>query len=473
MKYKKVKVVNYWKIIVWILPLFIVLCVLNANTFYATDDLFYRFKIVGQFHPDRSSHILSIQDLIESQRNHFYVMNGRIFPHLLLQVMMQFSKSIFNVLNSLIFISCVFLMYKVMSIFADKKASYLFIFLSYFIFFTMPDISNVFLWVSGATNYIWMSTFSLLFLLMMMTYDKIPLIIILLFSFAIGNSNESNGPVYIMLISLLLLLYKLFYQKKLSIKKIMLVIIGGISGFLFGLQSPRTIERRAVYDISLESIIYSCKKLWAVYTTDGHLFLLSLSLLLMVILLFNDMVLFEEKVIIYSLLSIHILSLLPILTTVEITARSIMASTIILYLLLFYLLLILLKKIETQITFVSYKPFILMVLSFIVFMSPVLIDSFNYRSQINYIVNDIEEQRNKGIDDVTIGMPSYEMETRFLKSGMINTTYYKLWLAKFYNVSTIEFDPEKTELLSAKFRFEVPNIYNSDYMKKDWVIEDK
>ena len=85
-----------------------------------SDDLVYRF--VFQENERNISHVISnLSDLLESQINHYFCINGRIVVHTIAQAFLSFFPSIvYQTLNSILFSLLLYLSMSLMKIEKDE-----------------------------------------------------------------------------------------------------------------------------------------------------------------------------------------------------------------------------------------------------------------------------------------------------------------------------------------------------------------
>ena len=139
--------------------------VLNLFTPEYHDDFVYKFVFEGGAvnydHPIRS-----IGDIFASQVDHYSSVNGRSIIHCLVQLFTGLlGKTVFNLLNALVFCAFIYLLKKPL----DKCRTLLAIAVPLVLVLLMPRFKDTFLWMTGSINYLWSATAALLFLLM---YEK-------------------------------------------------------------------------------------------------------------------------------------------------------------------------------------------------------------------------------------------------------------------------------------------------------------
>lgn len=138
---------------------------LNDLTGYAADDPLYRFFFTGEWPARHLRGIHNPLDLIQSLQNHTRINNGRFVAHGFVQLMMQWPKSVFNVVNSLVFL----LVGVLVNWHADGRVGIPNpgrLVLTYtLMWWCLPDYGSAILWLSGGCNYLWTAAIYLVFLL--------------------------------------------------------------------------------------------------------------------------------------------------------------------------------------------------------------------------------------------------------------------------------------------------------------------
>lgn len=143
--------------------------------------------------------VKSIKDILISQYSHYLTWSGRFVAHFFVQLFILIGKKFFNVINSLIFISVIFLIYWL----GTGKVSFDFIsfdlglWILFCYWFCVPSLLITNLWLCGSCGYLFMAVLQCAFI---MPYAinyfnpvdfNIALVIIL--GFFAGFSNESGG----------------------------------------------------------------------------------------------------------------------------------------------------------------------------------------------------------------------------------------------------------------------------------------
>jgi len=218
--------------------IFICIYVLNHLTPLLADDYCYSFLLGTE---DR---LTNFGDIFKSLTAQYTNTGGRVVGHFFAQLFLMLDKSIFNIANSLIYVLFLFLIY--FHINAYKKINVgLFIFVSFSVWYFTPAFGESVLWLTGACNYLWCSTFILLFLLPYRLYSANPerfkfnavlTVLFSLFGIIAGCTNENTGGAMIVAVCLFFL-----YCKRNKIKIPMWSIFGfctALTGYLFLMAAP-------------------------------------------------------------------------------------------------------------------------------------------------------------------------------------------------------------------------------------------
>lgn len=235
---KIVKFYNNNRNILFLISLFVVfilILLLNYNTIYAADDYNSLWNASENF---------NFQNVINRTLFIYINWTGRIVSSFLIYIFFGLSKNIFNIINSLVFLTYIYLIYRIIK--KKNQTSPLLVLLIFFlVWFFIPQFGQVMLWQIGSVIYLWMITAVLAFLLPfvdILKKDKIKCgvilsIILFIFSIIVGNGLETNSIMLIALISLILLNNKLIVKKRLPIWMLS-SYTGSIIGFLSNLFSP-------------------------------------------------------------------------------------------------------------------------------------------------------------------------------------------------------------------------------------------
>lgn len=209
---------------------------MNHYTPLFSDDWHYNF-IYGT-----NEEITSIVDVLRSQYIHYFQVNGRFVPHFFIQLFDGIlGKECFNVVNTLFFITYLYLMSYTLK---DQCSSfYCSTSLVLFLTFLFPGFGSNLLWMSGACNYLWVAVFLLAFNLLLKKITFNTKIYPLLFIIGIfcGWTNEA----LVIGLAAGYFFYFLSNRKKLTTPRI--ILLGGFyMGAMFLVFSPGSIHRASL-----------------------------------------------------------------------------------------------------------------------------------------------------------------------------------------------------------------------------------
>ncbi|MGY3750673.1 DUF3329 domain-containing protein [Vagococcus acidifermentans] len=191
-----------------ILPIIVVICffyLLNHYTPLLVDDFNYAF-IFGT-----EERVRSISDIFISQYNHYFIQNGRIVVHFMAQLFILLGKDVFNVVNTFVLVIYVFLLlWHIQG--RLKYSPYLFMVVSFLIWFLIPAFGQTMLWLDGSTNYLWgaciILTSMLPYRLYKGTSKKWVAFITPVLTFLGGWTNENTSGALILMLILFLCIWK-------------------------------------------------------------------------------------------------------------------------------------------------------------------------------------------------------------------------------------------------------------------------
>lgn len=216
---------------------FVMVLIYNFLTPYMSDDLWYDHGVMQP-----------LSELIRAQIDDHLTWSGRDVAHLLLKISFCFHKSVFNVVNSLIYVCMSILIY--LNVVGKKSRDFcLYGIIVLLMWFFVVAFDQTILWVSGACNYLWTGTIILGFitvyrLSLVNTPDKedgstvyVKVIqAVCMFVLGLlagwGNENTSGGAIILVLI---LLIDGKFRQKRGEELHFRVWVPAGIIGAVMGL----------------------------------------------------------------------------------------------------------------------------------------------------------------------------------------------------------------------------------------------
>ena len=135
------------------------------------DDYLYAFVWQGHsmFTPltEDAVRISSLKDIFVSQWSHYFTWSGRAVSHTIIQLFLWLGKPVFNIFNAAVSVLLIMEIYwcahkgKISTQFNSGMVCCI----AFMLWAFTPGFSGVFLWISGACNYLWTAVFLLAFLL--------------------------------------------------------------------------------------------------------------------------------------------------------------------------------------------------------------------------------------------------------------------------------------------------------------------
>ena len=234
---------NKISVLLVIISLGILFYIINILTPEYIDDYAYKymFSMCGI---DYNQPIENVSQIAISQYNHYFVWNGRIVVHSIVQLFSAiFGKNVFNVFNTLVFIS---LSWMLALLQGGGKASYI-CFGSAIIVLLFPTFNDTVLWMTGSIGYLWSVTSVLFFLILLKKWKDQSLswasmVFVSVISFFVGALHE--GITFPLSFSLLFCVVAKWREYKNNY--ILLPIFLFFIGALFCAFSPATLTRGAV-----------------------------------------------------------------------------------------------------------------------------------------------------------------------------------------------------------------------------------
>ncbi len=226
------------------------------------DDIAYAFIWDGEHggnlipYTVANQRIESLSDVFISQWSHYFHWGGRTIAHVIVQFFAWQGKALFDFLNVLVFCAAVFLIFKIGTglTLRDMNKKYL-LFILFGLYFCTSEFCMTEVWMTGAINYLWMTTLELLFLLpfAMKLHDKnfscnAPLMAVL--GILAGWSIEPGAAVTLLITFLCMI--KFWRDKNLQswqITGFVFLIIGSALLIL----APGNIERATLENVTSDS----------------------------------------------------------------------------------------------------------------------------------------------------------------------------------------------------------------------------
>lgn len=192
-KFEKEKILNFIKIsakLGLILLIFGSLFLLCHSVLLSPDDYNYTF-VQGTYMQKR---VDSLENALETAKYFYNNWTGRVIPHVLIGIFRNMNELVYEIVNSFVFVIFITTITKVL----NKKTSFLSLLsvFGYLVFSKM--FGEKFGWISGSFNYLWSSTFLIIFIYYFYNYFKeekklsiLGKIALVLFAFVTGFMHEN------------------------------------------------------------------------------------------------------------------------------------------------------------------------------------------------------------------------------------------------------------------------------------------
>lgn len=222
--------------------IFVVALILNMLTPLFVDDFTYLNSFAT------GERITSIREIFPSMKAHYFVQNGRIVVHFFSQLFLLFPPIVFDLINAGMFVLQIALIYYYCKTDHDDNA-FLLLVIAGFIWKCVPAFGQVYLWLSGACNYLWSVDFSMLYILPFVftlkgkkvLKSKWSQILYILSGVVVGALLESISFGNI-LISLMCIVLIRFYRKQKCGIWLYISVCTQSLGYIFMMSSPATNE---------------------------------------------------------------------------------------------------------------------------------------------------------------------------------------------------------------------------------------
>ena len=220
------------------------------------DDYLYAFVWQGHsmFIPltEDAVRISSLKDIFVSQWSHYFTWSGRAVSHTIIQLFLWLGKPVFNICNAAVSVLLIMEIYwcahkgKISTQFNAGMVCCI----AFMLWAFTPGFSGVFLWISGACNYLWTAVFLLAFLLPYirkyyafedkLTENVFFALLMFIMGVIAGWSNENS----ICWVIMLLLVFLFANRRRKEMESWMFTgLVGLITGYALLMFAPGNIAR--------------------------------------------------------------------------------------------------------------------------------------------------------------------------------------------------------------------------------------
>ena len=255
-KIKNIKLSKKQQNIIILASIFMMMLVLNLLTPLIADDYSYSLSL------DRTK-INSVMDVINYQWWHYFNWGGRTIAHTLAQIFLLFPKTVFSIVNPIIYVLLIYLMY--LHIRGEKEDKPIYLILIHLgLWFLLPVFGQTCLWLIGSCNYLWTTVLILWFLWIYRknnTSASIYKIIgIFLLGIIAGWTNENTSAGLLVIIIGYLIIQKIVNKKSKFSKVQISGLIGALIGFALMILAPGNYIRNAEFQDNTFIIIKWLKR---------------------------------------------------------------------------------------------------------------------------------------------------------------------------------------------------------------------
>lgn len=241
------KFIDKNQIKIMLLLIFISMLALNFLTPLLADDYSYGLNLAN-------NKLTGIIDIYNYQIWHYFNWGGRTIAHTFAQTLLMFPKTIFNIVNSIIYTCLVYLIYLHGKLNRKEKYSsnsYLILLIHLILWFIIPVFGQSFIWLIGSCNYLWTTVIVLYFLLLFRKDEQeskwYKITFIFLISLLAGWTNENTSAGLIVILFSTLIIDKITTKKWNLTKTKIAGIIGSIIGFILMICAPGNFVRNAEF----------------------------------------------------------------------------------------------------------------------------------------------------------------------------------------------------------------------------------
>ena len=233
------------------LGIFLVMLVCNLWTDLVADDYRYFFSYADE------SRIESVADIFPSMAAHRHIMNGRVAAHFLVQLFLLLPPIVFKLINSIVFLSLIWLVYSIARHGGEHNALGL---LALFgcVWVLQPEFGQVFLWLTGAINYLWCAVLCLVFMLPYLDkllHDREPSkpvrVLFVVFSALVGAYSENSSVAVIFMVMLVTAVCRFYFKQRIA-PWMYLSLLAAFAGFMYMMLAPaESVNKSAEFSISV------------------------------------------------------------------------------------------------------------------------------------------------------------------------------------------------------------------------------
>jgi len=141
-----------------LVSMFALMLIFNLFTKMLADDFTYSFSFAT------GEKITSLRELIDSMKVHGEILNGRYFSHAIVQVFLILPPVVFDLVNSAVFVSIIYIAYRTCNV-KKQTDNLMLLGIFGFVWLFEHNFGQVNLWLDGSINYQFALFFGLLFII--------------------------------------------------------------------------------------------------------------------------------------------------------------------------------------------------------------------------------------------------------------------------------------------------------------------
>lgn len=426
---------------------FISIFILNEYSFFTSDDFSFLYDYRGTHFTGNIRRITSFSQIIVSMKHLYLYVNGRIIPHLLLQMILTMPKIVFNILNSFCFIILGLLIYKLSN--ASKKIldnfkPIILIGIYCLMYILLPSFGMTILWCSGSLNYLWSTVFSLLYFIYLnkLCNQKekctfINYVFIFLLGLCASNGVE-NASVSVIFFTVMTIIISVIKNKKIKLW-CLVALLSNISG-LFLLLTGGKLSNRSIIDFT--SIFQNLKQsISSIIESTGYLYIIILPLFIILPIIMNiDRKKQSDISNIYIYFLTALVSIFSMIVSPYIPPRAFFFSYVLIIICLVYLFNIYVKNN----TFKTISAVVIFIFATYLYFEVCLKDVRLSYNEFNKIENIILNSKENKISNIEIPF-YYKNYSKYSVFNNINAfitmnenDWINRWYAFYYDVESIK-----------------------------------
>ncbi len=431
-----------------------------------SDDFMYKYVLRNGL-PDYSQPIKSIPDIIKSQIDHYFTWNGRTITHIIVQLVTGlFGKTVFNLLNTVVFCFFIFLLKNNIS----NKGNYnpFAYILTVALVLLLPEPNLTFLWMTGSINYLWTAAITLCFIRLIETIGLRPFnkrtVSVLLLSFLMGWGHE--GITFPLAFSLIVI-YLLHIKENISRVGFWMAVLFML-GACTSAFSPATAARSGVTNGVAVSAL--ALKAFSAFVVLKKLHIIHITIIVMVIMWF------KQRALLKSLIKENAFLLLATVPAMGIVFVSGFQAPRTAFGLEFYCLIFLLRMVGRILEYI--KPKTLNIIGAVLFMGVgsfygfVIYHAFYAWQETQHLIYQIKNNQSCiiGTDEHDSGIFSTYVRTMIMEDKYRHAMYYDAHDPNPQNIAAV-FHRDSLIFLPQSFIDEIklnPNKYEDFDMKSPY-----